>query len=115
MQSKNYEYTEKMGEISGFGGEYEQACRNMVIAGLKWCDKKPNAILDYKEYANVYGITCDESPDMKECQQAMLKAPLAKGCTGAMMQACMSHIMFIKKNGWDKYVEEMSKEETESK
>ena len=33
-------------------------------------------------------------------------------CTGAMMQASMSHVMFILKNGWDKYVDEMTKKKS---
>lgn len=38
-----YEYTEGMGEISGFGGDYEQQCRAMVIAGVEWFDEHPDA------------------------------------------------------------------------
>lgn len=108
-----YVYTKEMSEISGFGGGYESACRAMVVAGLEWCDKNPDCDLSYKTLKNVYGLTSDESPDMKTVQDEMLKAA-GGDCTGAMMQACMSHLMFIRKNGWDKYVAEMSKPEVKS-
>lgn len=103
-----YEYTPEMGEISGFGGGYEKACRNMVIAGLEWCDQQPSVDLSYKEFQGVYGLTTGESDDMKTMQQVMFEAS-GKDCTGAMMQACMGHIMAIRKNSWDWYVAEMSK------
>jgi hypothetical protein len=105
-----YEYTEKMDEISGFGGGYEEACRKMVIAGLEWCDENQDADLGYKEFENVYGLTTDESEDTKKMQGVMLSA-VDNDCTVAMMQATMSHVMFVRKNGWDKYVEEMEKRE----
>lgn len=31
--------------------------------------------------------------------------------SGAMMQACTNHVLFAAKNGWDKYIEEMTKPE----
>jgi len=99
-----------MGEISGFGGGYEDACRKMVIAGLEWCDEHPDADLKYKQFEGVTGLTFDESDDMKLMQEAMLTA-IGHDCTGAMMQATMNHVMFVRKNGWEKYVEEMSKKE----
>ena len=30
-----YQYTDDMGEISGFGEGYEATCRAMVVAGLE--------------------------------------------------------------------------------
>jgi hypothetical protein len=90
----------------------------MVIAGLEWCDEHPNADLNYKQFKNVTGLTFDESDDMKLMQEAMLTV-IGHDCTGAMMQAAMNHVMFIRKNGWAKYVEEMSRpvneEETHEK
>lgn len=100
-----YEYTADMREISGFGGGYEDACRNMVVAGLNWCDEHPNADLSYKEYQNIYGITTDESEDMKLMQKAM--AAVNDGCSGAQMQASMAHVMAVRKYGWDDYCRQM--------
>lgn len=100
-----YTYTEDMREISGFGGGYEQACRDMVVAGLEWCDKNVGADVSYDQFKNVYGLTTNESEDCKKMQQAMLD--VANDCTGAMMQASMGHIMAIRRMGWDAYVEKM--------
>lgn len=104
-----YEYTPEMGEISGFGGGYEQTCRNMVIAGVEWADAKKDADPQWKESPQIYGITADENDDAKELQQVMLKAA-NNDCTGAMMQACMGHVRFIITNGWPEYVKEMQKD-----
>lgn len=96
-----------MNEISGFGGSYEAACRKMVIAALEWLDIHTDADLRYKKYKNVYGLTTDESEDLKKMQSYMMNQ-IGGDCTGAMMQASLSHIMFVKKNGWEKYVKMMS-------
>ena len=104
-----YDYSKVKGEISGFGGGYENDCRKMVIAGLEWCDKHPEAELSYKEFNGIYGITTGESEDMKLCQDVMFEV-VNNDCTGAMTHAAMTHLVFIRKNGWDKYMEEMNKE-----
>lgn len=105
---QKYQFTKEMGEISGFGGSYEEACRKMIIAGVEWLDQNPSADLSYKEFKNIYGITTDESEDVKKLQKTMADILGEDGPTGAMMQACLGHISFIKKNGWEKYVEKSS-------
>jgi len=105
---EKYVYTDEMDEISGFGGGYEATCRAMVRAGLLWLDNNIAANLSFKQYENIYGLTFDESDDCKAMQEVMIEAS-GNDCTGAMMQATLNHIMFIYKNGWDKYKEEMIK------
>lgn len=107
-----YKHTEDMGEISGFGGGYEAVCQNMLDAGVKWLNEHPEANPDYKEFANIYGVTTDENDDMKALQDVLVKAS-GNDCTGAMMQAVSGRLMFIKKNGWDKYCSELRKKEGE--
>ena len=103
-----YKFTGDMGEISGFGGGYEQTCRNMVIAGVEWLDAVPDAAPIFKVFKEVYGLIAEDNEDAKELTKAVVAA--ADGdCTGAMHQAAISHCLFIRKNGWEKYVEEMSK------
>jgi len=113
MKKEKYVYTKEMDEISGFGGGYEKICRDMVIAGLKWLDNNPNADISYKEFKNIYGLTADESKDCQVMQEEMLKAS-GDDCTGAMMQSTLNHVMYIHKNGWDKYVQEMSKKKVKT-
>ncbi len=108
--SKKYEFTREMGEISGFGGDYEEVCRKMLLAGVKWINKNPNLKLEFTEYQNVFGIINSKNENAKNLEKAILKA--VKGdCTGAMLHAVISHLIYIKKNGWENYVKEMIKRE----
>ena len=103
--SEKYQYTEDMREISGFGGSYEAACRAMVVAGLEWLDKKAEAVPEFSTYENIYGVINAENEDAKELRRVMAEAA-GDDPTGAMMQATIGHVLWIKKNGWDKYCEE---------
>jgi ribosomal protein S21 len=84
-----------MREISGFGGGYEEACRNMVYAGLVWIDKHPNA-----------DLATWETVDAKALEKAVLAA--CPDCSGAMHGATMTACAFIAKQGWPKFVEAMT-------
>jgi len=105
-----YEFTEEMGEISGFGGGYEQTCRNMLKAGLEWLDENPQAKPEFHGYKNVYGVIIEDNDDAKQLTKAVVDAA-DNDCTGAMHQAVISSILWIRKNSWEKYVEAMSKPE----
>ena len=109
-----YEYTDEMSEISGFGGSYEAACRKMVIAGLEWLDEHPDADLKFGGFEGVYGLITDESEDAEALTKHIIAAVSNSqdgGPTGAMHQAAIQHILFIKRNGWDAYVREMSQKD----
>lgn len=104
-------YTDKMREISGMGGGYEGACRNMVLAGLTWLKKHPKAKLGWKTFKNVYGLTPDKTPDTEKMVDYMVDKGAKGDATGAMVQATLGHVMFIKKNGWKKYKKKMLEKE----
>lgn len=97
-------FTDDMGEISGMGGPYEAACRGMLMRGVDWLDNHPDADLQGHTYNNVYGVATMDSDDAKELSEVVcdgmdgIHAP-----TGAMHQCVMSHLFWIKKNGWDEY------------
>lgn len=105
-----YSYTEKCGEISGFGSDYEQACRKMVIAGLEWFDKNMEADPKFKGFKNVYGLIIETNEEAKSLTECMNKA-INGEATGAMMQACLSHVKYAHQHGWQKYIEMMEKRE----
>jgi hypothetical protein len=107
-----YKYAEGAREISGFGGGYEEACRNMVIRGMEWFDENPSASPKFKQYQNVFGIINEENPEAKSLTDTMLEV-VGCDCTGAMMQASVNHVMYAAKNGWEKYMEEMTKPKDE--
>lgn len=108
-----YLFTPDMGEISGFGGGYEQTCRNMLAAGMEWLDEHPSANPCFKGFKNVYGVVFDENDDAKALSAAVV-AGSGDDCTGAMHQAVVSHCLAIRKNGWDWYCGEMRKPDDEA-
>ena len=107
-----YQYTENCGEISGFGGGYENACRKMVIAGMEWLDKHKEANPTFDQFVNVFGMTDNENDDMKAMQKHMNKA-IDNEASGAMMQACTNHILHAKEVGWETYISEMEEKTKE--
>ena len=109
-----YVFTEEMREISGFGGSYESACREMLVAGLEWLDAHPDADPKFTAYENIYGVISENNDDAKSLSDAVV-APTKNECTGAMHQAVISHVMWIKQHSWDEYVAEMTKEDEDGK
>ena len=103
-----YEFTEKMGEISGMGGGYEQTCRNMLKTGLEWFDEHPKAKPKFHGFKNIYGIIKEDNDDAKALSKAVVDGS-NNDCTGAMHQAVVTSVLWVRKNGWGKYVKEMSK------
>ena len=100
-----YEYTDDMAEISGFGGGYESTCRKMVVAGLEHLHAHSNAAPRFSGNPQIYGIISEDNDDATELTKAVVDA--ADGdCTGAMHQAAISHILWIQRNGWDRYCAE---------
>lgn len=120
----DYTFTDDMAEISGFGGTYEACCRAMVVAGLKFWDAQPQAFNpEFRGYQNVYGVISEENADAKALTKAVLDAPMLidgksatvgeYGATGAMHQATITAILWIRRNGWEKYCSEMRKHRAE--
>jgi hypothetical protein len=99
-------FTEKCKEISGFGGEYEKTCRNMVIAGAIFLDSNPESKLKFIEYENLSGFVKANNEESKDLTDFMFKASL-NDCTGAMMQACVHHVLLIARDGFKKYIDTM--------
>lgn len=103
-----YQYTPEINEISGFGGVYKDMCRKMVIAGLEWFDQHPDSNPKFHGFKDVYGICMEDNDDAKALSDAIV-SPSNNGCTGAMHQAAVSHVMWIHAHSWNEYVVEMSK------
>ena len=82
----------------------------MVIAGIEWLDSHKEANPTFDQYEHIYGLTTNENEDMEIMQKHMNEA-IGNEASGAMMQACTNHVLFAAKNGWDKYIEEMTKPE----
>jgi hypothetical protein len=102
--SDKYIFTKDMTEISGFGGGYEQCCRNMVIAGLNWLDENPEAKPEFRGYKNIYGVIHEDNEDAKNLSNAVIAGAGKEGASGAMHQATISACLYIKTHGWPAYV-----------
>ena len=123
MKEQGKQWTEDMGEISGFGGGYEAVCRAMMLASIRWLDEHPDANLQYEGFKNVFGLVCERSPDAEALEKAMMDAPVflneAKihehardNCTGAMYHAIVTHCLAYKRLGWDEYCRQLRESET---
>lgn len=104
MEAK-YQYTDKCREISGFGGEYEETCRKLVVQGLEWLDKNDGADPQFLTLRNVTGLIMPEGEQAEQLHQAMGVG--FEGLTGAMVHYSTLHVLRAKKVGWEKYIEEM--------
>jgi hypothetical protein len=108
-----FRHSPDMGEISGFGGGYEECCQDMLEAGVRWLQEHPQPKLEGQTLKNVYGIFDATSDDAKALEAAVLEG--AKGeATGAMHHAVMSRLFWIAKHGWDEYCAELRHREAEA-
>lgn len=100
-----YRHTADMGEISGFGGVYEEHCQLMLDAGARYIidNNIHSDQLKIGSLKNVFGITFPESPEAKALEDVILKACGDEGCSGAMMHATMHRCYAIADKGWDWY------------
>lgn len=104
-----YRHTPEMGEISGFGGEYEQACQDMLEAGVKWLLAQPTQPVDiqYRGFAGVFGLCASHNENAEELDKAILS--VVSDSSTMMHHAVIGRLMYINKNGWDSYVSKLTK------
>lgn len=108
------QWTEGMGEVSGLGGDYEECCRAMVLAGVEWTDKHPGQFPEFSEIAGVFGLINPKDGPAKELVDVVVQAAnrFGKGDpSGAMVHATVGHVLFIASKGWDVYVARMLKDD----
>lgn len=105
-----YRHTPDMGEISGFGGTYEDHCQKMLEAGVRHIEKfklSGNGV-QLSGLQGVYGLCFPENRPAKELEDAIVAA-VNGDLTGAMHQAVMTRLMYVAKLGWEGYCEECRK------
>ena len=104
-------------DISGFdshgdelGYGYEAVCQRALWEGIQYLAKvdRPDKILDKSSgFKNVYGIIeTPESAKELEAIWSRLDKEVFNGWTGAQHQAVVGHLMFISKNGVQKWLDE---------
>lgn len=104
-----YKHTPDMGEISGFGGGYEEACQNMLHAGVAWMIEKKVGSNDIKAHTfeGIYGLITSDNKTAEELEQTIGRAAGEGGCTGAMVQAVMTRCIWIASHSWEEYCKEL--------
>ena len=106
-QIPGFEWTDDMGEISGFGGGYERTCRLMVSTGCNWLSEHSDANPQFHGFKGIYGIIAEDNEDAKTLSKVVLDVT-GGDCTGAMHQASISHIFAWRRLGsWLAYQREM--------
>lgn len=113
-QELKYRHSPEMGEISGFGGGYEEVCQIMLNAGMLWLEEHPDADPRFKGYEGVYGLLMEDNDDAKALTKVVDEASETVpggGCTGAMHHAVMSRLLWIHGHSWEEYREEVARRE----
>lgn len=88
--TETHTFTPDMGEISGFGGGYEDACRKMMIFGLDWLRTHPPADAETVSEAE-WDALRDAVGDSED------------GCSGAMVGVTSQHALYAYRHGWEAY------------
>jgi hypothetical protein len=83
----------------------EAICRNMVKAGMNWYDKNPNAKPLFEHNPTVFGMVWDVNSDGASLKKAILDS--TDDCSGALFQEILGTVLWIRSNGWNRYVELM--------
>lgn len=120
MTEITYRHTPEMGEISGFGGTYEEGCQVMLEAGVQWTKANPNADLRFSGFKNVFGLIKPETDESRSLEQHIVNAVVEKmgekhHPTGAMVQAVIQNVLYIAGHSWFAYRKLMEEREAERK
>jgi len=100
-------------DISGMGGGYEATCQKALLNGMRFIKEHPDAdyLGSYKVYQNIYGVLTSETQIAHELDKALSAGiPERLGLTGGMHQAVISHLLYIAKQGYEKWLAEFDKD-----
>lgn len=100
-----YEWRPDAGEISGFGGSYELACRKMVSQGCKFIAENPDLNAEIHAYERVIGVVIPANADAEKLHKAM-ERDIPAGITGAMQHYSTMHVFAWKnrfQGSWPEY------------
>lgn len=109
--TEHYRHTPDMGEISGFGGGYEDCCQDMLEAGVKHIleHKLSGGDVQLHGFKGIYGLCFPDNEPTKELEKAVLDASEGEA-TGAMHQAVMERLAWIAQHSWEEYCAELRKD-----
>jgi len=105
-QNKDYVYSGTI-DIAEHGNS-EESTRQMVISGMQWFDKNPQAKPVFQIIHESYGSSIKDNAEAKELLLAMKKdIPLL---TYDMLKTALSHVIYAQKYGWNNYQDILKKE-----
>jgi hypothetical protein len=109
MTKNKIEDIRNIAYISGFGkkSSYEKACQDMLQSGFEWLVNHKKVNLKATTYKGVYGILEPKGKDAIELSNVIVKS--VPDCTGAMHHCVMNHLIYISKEGLDKWKQEVKK------
>lgn len=91
-------------DITGFGGGYEATCQQMLWNAVRFISEGDRNISS-KQSPQIYGIAINEGEDGKAFDDAMMDG--IEGATGAMHHCATNHALYIQKNGYLKWFQEL--------
>jgi hypothetical protein len=97
-----YVFTPEMDEISGYGGAYEQTCRNMFAKGLEWLEGHPDADPIFTADEEKKGKIRAENVAAEEFLEWIDRAS-GKRASATMFEAVIKHCFTAKEVGWENY------------
>lgn len=99
----SYEWTSDMQEISGFGGEYEVACRAMLKAALEYWDERGDTFdASYRgDHRKSLGPLHADNLDAVALDGAMAAA--VPRWTAAQHHAVVIAVLWIRRFSWEAY------------
>ena len=96
-------------DMSGMGGGYEQTCQRMLWLGLQmiglWPEDTWKGVYSYQ---GVYGLVdTHASKEIQALEDVWRSDPeISKGgMTGAQHQCVLSHLQYLHKNGYEKWLD----------
>ena len=106
-----FRHTPDMGEISGFGGGYEDTIQNMLSAGTEWLINNPEADIKLKGFEGVYGMVQTNSDDAETLETVITDSVKDKDgkcdITSVMHHDVMMRLLYIHTHSWTEYCDMM--------
>lgn len=96
-----------MDQISGFGGGYEEHCRNLARACVAWLEEHRSSLVFQDDGSFRFGSTDDEARAAYDRMCDHVDNATGNQSSGAQVGAAASHGAFIFAKGWDAYAESM--------
>lgn len=106
MKDFSWEWTEDMGEISGFGGGYEESCKRYMRIALAYFCAFPD---EFKRFLQEEK-TDDEKKALNKLEYqigSVMDNGWDSGASGAQIMAAFSHAARVYRFGWESYKKEM--------